>query len=698
MSKRCGAFLLTMASTFLCTGLPAPARAANTCNSFISFDYPTAGNFTLPGETLRVRLTLSAGQIQGGTLIDISRLRFDLDCNSGSPLALGCTDEGAIVEYMGDSTITESSTCVDKDIQPVSFSTGHATATSPNQVVFTPSKPIRLFAATGDACFIEFDVRVLTRSVDPTPAEIEQVAGFDVGQNDATCDNGLMSSGSQSGSILLCRDCNDNNACTTDACNQDTNTCTNEDGVTPTCDDNNPCTVDTCVPATGQCSNVDDRTSTCDDNNACTTDRCAPATGACENIDTVTPTCNDNNACTTDRCVPATGACENIDTVTPTCNDNNGCTTDRCVPATGTCENIDTVTPTCNDNNACTTDRCVPATGQCSNIDDKTAGCDDNDVCTIDSCNPMTGACVHVPDDTNPVCNVSECGDNASGPCLVAVDTPPGTFDSLQQAINAAADGATIHVTGVCVESVLIDKRNNLTIEGDAPTALGCPPDGLDPADLTSTVKGDSQDVTDVIKVRNSMNIVIRFLNIVDGGTSKTGLEFRTGMSNIAHCNCITRNKNGVEFDHHSKGTASKNLIFKNNRDGIWLHRCVLNASLIMNTSRENLDDGMEIDDSCTESNLVSMNLVTRNVHDGIEIVDSDKNTIVVNEVTFNGKSKSKDSGIELKPGTGTHGADDNFVDGNDIHDNSDMLLNLLNCKQTNGHGNTGNNVPPKCM
>jgi parallel beta-helix repeat protein len=116
-----------------------------------------------------------------------------------------------------------------------------------------------------------------------------------------------------------------------------------------------------------------------------------------------------------------------------------------------------------------------------------------------------------------------------------------------------------------------------------------------------------------------------------------------------------------------------------------------------MNTTRENLDDGIEIDDSCTDHNTVSMNLVTKNVHDGIEVIDSDFNNIVLNEVTFNGISKSKDSGIELKLASGESGASRNFVDSNDIHDNSDMLVNLLNCKQTDGN-NTGNNVPPKCQ
>ncbi len=695
MTTRTVAFLLLAASALL----PTTARAASTCNTFISLDYPTAAQFTILDEIVRIRLVLGSGSINGGTEVDIKRVRFELDCNADDPLALNCTDDGAVIEYQGDPTIT---TDCRGGSGIVTFSSGHATSTDPNQVVFTPSAPITIAHSTPNFCFVEFDVRVAARSSDGTPNEIEQVAGFDVDEGDAICDNDLESGGSQSGSIILCPDCDDDNACTVDTCDQNTGVCSNEDVITPTCNDNNACTVDTCVPATGACSNVDNVTSTCNDNNACTTDTCVPATGQCSNVDNVTPTCNDNNACTTDTCVPATGACSKVDNVTPTCNDNNACTTDTCVPATGQCSNVDNVTPTCNDNNACTTDTCVPATGACSSVDNVTPTCDDNDVCTIDTCDPATGACVNTPDNSDPSCNPpppppSVCGDNASGPCVVTVDTPPGTFDSLQDAIDAADDGATIHVTGVCVESVLIDARSDLTVEGDAPTGEGCPPEGLDVADLTSTVKGDSQDVTDVIKVRNSMNIVIRFLNIVDGGTAKTGLEFRTGMSNIAHCNCITRNKDGVEVDRNSKSEISKNLIFRNNRDGIWLHRCAVMNQLIMNTSRENLDDGIELDDSCTDMNLITMNLVTQNVHDGIELIDSDENTIVVNEVTFNGQSKSRDSGIELKLGSGDHGADKNFVDSNDIHDNADMLVNLLNCKQTDGK-NTGNNVPPKCQ
>ncbi len=148
----------------------------------------------------------------------------------------------------------------------------------------------------------------------------------------------------------LCADaatrCNDNNACTYDACNFDTGACINTPVV---CNDNNACTNDTCNTATG-CVYTP---VVCNDNNICTNDTCNPATGC-----VYTPVvCNDGNLCTTDTCVPGTGC-----VFTPKCNDNNPCTTDSCNTATGACTNTTIV---CNDNNLCTTDACNTATGQC---------------------------------------------------------------------------------------------------------------------------------------------------------------------------------------------------------------------------------------------------------------------------------------------------------------------------------------------
>jgi hypothetical protein len=339
--------------------LPTAAHAANTCNAFIAIDYASSQVFSDVGDTLMVTLTVGAGSVGGGTQATINRVRFELDCDAGSPLGLGCLDDGPIITYLGDGSITTD--C------PRAFSTGHAAGTAPNQIVFTPATPFDIPANNPSFCSITFGIAVAALSDDITPGKAEEVAGYSAANADVRCDNNLSSAGSQSGSIPLCPDCDDSNECTQDVCNRDTGVCSNTNVVF--CDDNNACTTDRCVPETGLCENEDNVTPTCNDNNACTTDTCDPATGQCVFTDVVTPTCNDNNACTTDRCVPATGQCENIDNKTPTCNDNNACTTDRCVPATGQCENIDNKTPTCNDNNACTTDRCVPATGLCENFD-----------------------------------------------------------------------------------------------------------------------------------------------------------------------------------------------------------------------------------------------------------------------------------------------------------------------------------------
>jgi len=79
----------------------------------------------------------------------------------------------------------------------------------------------------------------------------------------------------------------------------------------------------------------------CNDNNACTTDACSnnlcantPIAGCC----TTATQCNDNNACTTDACsnnqcanTPIANCC----TTATQCNDNNACTADAC--SSGVC-------------------------------------------------------------------------------------------------------------------------------------------------------------------------------------------------------------------------------------------------------------------------------------------------------------------------------------------------------------------------
>lgn len=95
------------------------------------------------------------------------------------------------------------------------------------------------------------------------------------------------------------KDCNDNNACTTEECVNDVCVYTNVN-----CDDGNECTIDSCSPS-GGCSNIAIVPSVaCDDLNICTTDTCDPKLG-CVNVALACP--SDGDVCTSDVCNSVTG-------------------------------------------------------------------------------------------------------------------------------------------------------------------------------------------------------------------------------------------------------------------------------------------------------------------------------------------------------------------------------------------------------
>src|SRR5438093_397903 len=98
---------------------PAVVRAANTCNGLITIDYVGGPDFALPGDVVRVKLTLGTGSITGGSKLNVNRLRFDLDCDSGLtssgqqsssiPLCPNCDDN---IECSQDSCDQTMGTCV----------------------------------------------------------------------------------------------------------------------------------------------------------------------------------------------------------------------------------------------------------------------------------------------------------------------------------------------------------------------------------------------------------------------------------------------------------------------------------------------------------------------------------------------------------------------------------------------------------
>lgn len=159
------------------------------------------------------------------------------------------------------------------------------------------------------------------------PADSAQPNGTVCTDNNAcTQDDTCQSGACRPGTAL---NCNDSNTCTDDSCNAATG-CVNArrpDNVT--CDDGNACTVnDRC--AAGRCTGTGNN---CDDDNPCTTDACDPSTQLCTPVNVANNTpCSDNNQCTTEdkcqngRCV-AGGPLD--------CTDTDPCTTNSCEPATG---------------------------------------------------------------------------------------------------------------------------------------------------------------------------------------------------------------------------------------------------------------------------------------------------------------------------------------------------------------------------
>ncbi len=235
--------------------------------------------------------------------------------------------------------------------------------------------------------------------------------------------------------------CQDNNPCTSDACDPkqgcvfepvsapctDGDACTVDDicfsglckGLALTaldCTDNNPCTTDTCLPISG-CSHKP-HNEPCDDGDACTkADFCTA--GVCAAGKLVCPCefngdCDDGNACTIDTCVVGVG-CQNVaKTNDSACSDGDSCTSDDAC-AIGVCTGS---AITCDDKNPCTEDACAsdvgcvhkPLQGKgCSDGDACTSGdlcvegtcmgtpkaCDDGLPCTLDGCNKMSGVCQH---------------------------------------------------------------------------------------------------------------------------------------------------------------------------------------------------------------------------------------------------------------------------------------------------------------
>lgn len=252
-------------------------------------------------------------------------------------------------------------------------------------------------------------------------------------------------------------DCNDGNACTTDACDPDSggadvNGCVHVNNSNP-CDDglfcngsdtcgSGSCSVHTGDPCAGgpecgnSCNEVGDNcfvaaaTPCTDDGNGCTNDQCDGA-GACIHPNNNAP-CSDGNTCTTtDQC--SGGSC--VGTGALDCDDDNDCTADACNPGSGcTHDDVPLEGSTCDDGNTCTeSDTCTG--GVCGGTP-LPQNCDDDNPCTLDVCDTGSGGCLHptaprdgfVCDDSSTCTQADVCQNGICQGVLAEADTDGDGF------------------------------------------------------------------------------------------------------------------------------------------------------------------------------------------------------------------------------------------------------------------------------
>lgn len=274
-------------------------------------------------------------------------------------------------------------------------------------------------------------------------------------------------------------DCDDQEACTSDACDPKLG-CTHEpvkDGQSCSdgkfCTEKDGCKKGACTGAPVVCS---------DDGNPCTVAQCAEQAKGCSNAPLEDLFCDDGKPCTTKDICDGSGTCAGVPT---NCDDKNPCTDDFCDAVAG-CLHKDNAQP-------CSGDACMAA-GKCS--EGKCAGaplsCDDGNLCTQDTCDKVLGcqakawpspcwdgnACTTEDTCTGGACKGGgqlQCSD--SNPCSVDACDPAQGCSHVAAAPGASCGGGQTCTAGICLPAKCGDGWC-ASAESAANCPGDCPEDG----------------------------------------------------------------------------------------------------------------------------------------------------------------------------------------------------------------------------
>jgi hypothetical protein len=258
-------------------------------------------------------------------------------------------------------------------------------------------------------------------------------------------------------------DCDDDIACTNDSCDEAGNQCTNsvDDSV---CNDDLFCNGDeTCNAETGCVAGTSPN---CGDAFACTTDSCNEATDSCVNNPNASA-CSDGLFCNGAESCSAEVGCQAG--TAPSCADAVTCTADTCNEATDSCDNAPN-NGACSDGQFCNGTEVCDAEDGC--VAGSAPDCDDEVSCTDDSCNETTDSCVSTPDngecDDGLFCNGEERCDLAGG-CTAG--TSLACDDGLACTLDACSEVEQGCIT--TGNDLVCDDQNDCTADICEPTT-GC--------------------------------------------------------------------------------------------------------------------------------------------------------------------------------------------------------------------------------
>lgn len=348
--------------------------------------------------------------------------------------------------------------------------------------------------------------------------------------NDAQCNDGLFCNGAETCNLATGTcvpgtppSCDDSVACTVDACNPGTNSCTQtpdngacnnglycdgeetcnatlgcQAGPAPNCDDTVACTIDTCNETTNTCDHSPNHAS-CGDGLFCNgSETCDPING-CQ-LGTA-PNCNDGVFCTTDACDESLDACTHT-TNDAVCGDGLYCNGDEFCHATNDCQPGTPIN--CNDGVGCTADTCDEANDICTHVPNDAVcvdalfcngleycdvnlgcqpgspvNCSDGVSCTLDACDEATDSCLHTADNAHCVDSLYCNGVEFCDPILdCQAGTPVNCADLVACTLDACDEGADActHTpnNSVCQDGLFCDGQEFCDL------VLGCQ-DAADP-------------------------------------------------------------------------------------------------------------------------------------------------------------------------------------------------------------------------